>query len=53
VVLGAGTQQDLGHRQTHQLRVGEPFAATRPSLFGRDDVVVEEHVQCGQEGVEV
>jgi hypothetical protein len=53
VVLRAEAEQDLGHCQTDQLGIGEPLRASRPPPGVRDDMVVDQHVQCDQEGVEV
>jgi hypothetical protein len=53
VVLGTGAQQYLGHGQAHQLRVGQLLGLAGPGVARRDHVVVDLHVQCGQEGFQV
>jgi hypothetical protein len=52
-MLRLRAQQHLRHRQAHQLGIGQPFRlpATAPASW--DHVVVDLHVQCGQEGVQV
>jgi hypothetical protein len=53
VMLAAGARQHLGHGQARQLGVGQPFRLPGPGPSGRDHMVVDLHVQCGQEGVQV
>ena len=53
VMLRPRPEQHLGHRQAHQLGIGQPFRLARPAPAGRDHVVVDLHIQCGQEGVQV
>jgi hypothetical protein len=43
-------QQRLGHGQGDQLAVGQQGLAS-PSSARRDHVIVDHHVECGQEGV--
>jgi hypothetical protein len=52
-MLRPGAQQHLRHRQAHQLGIGQPLRPAGPPLAGRDHVVVDLHVQCGQEGIQV
>ena len=51
--LRGAIQHHLRHGQADQLRVGEPLGPSWPTTFGRQNLVIDEHVQCGQEGVEV
>jgi hypothetical protein len=53
VVLGREPEQYLGNRETDQFSVAEAFRSAGPSPFGRDDMVIEEHIQCCQKGIEV
>ena len=53
VVLRAGAQQHLRHRQAHQLGIGQPLRLARPARAGRDHAIVDLHIQCDQEGVYV
>jgi hypothetical protein len=51
VCFRTGAQQDLGHGRADQLGVGQQRRPAQPSR--RPDRVIDLHVQCGQEGVEV
>jgi hypothetical protein len=51
-MLAIDTQQYLRDRQTHQLGVGQPWPVA-PALAGRNHVIVDLHIECGQEGVQV
>ena len=51
--LRGAIQHHLRYGQADQLRVGEPLGPSWPTTFGRQNLVIDEHVQCGQEGVEV
>ncbi len=53
VMLAAGAQQHLGHRQAHQLGVGQSFRLARAVLAGTDHVIVDLHGHCDQEGIQV
>jgi hypothetical protein len=53
VMLRPGAQQHLSHRQADQLSVGQPFRLARPAPAQRDHMIVDLHIQCGQEGVQV
>ena len=53
VVLRPGAQQHLRHRQAHQFGVGQLLRMATPTLARGDHMVVDQHVQCRQEGVEV
>ncbi len=44
------TQQYLGHRQAHEFAVGQ-FGSATTAGTGWRHMVVDQHVQCGQEGV--
>ena len=52
-MLLPGAQQHLRHRQAHQLGIGQPLRPAGPAPGRRDHVVVDLHVQCGQEGIQV
>jgi hypothetical protein len=52
-MLGPGPEKHLRHRQADQLGVGQPFRLTCPGRPGNDHVVVDLHVQCDQEGIQV
>ena len=45
-------QHDLSHGQADQLTIGE-IGSTATTSAGRNYVVVNQHVECGQEGVQV
>ena len=45
-------QQDLRNRETDQFTVGEIGSVSAAGAW-RDDVVIDQHVECGQEGVQV
>jgi transposase InsO family protein len=51
VPLAGEVQQYLRDRQAQQFGVGEPGRAPDSALTG--DLIVNEHIQCGQEGVEI
>jgi hypothetical protein len=51
VPLAGKVQQNLGDSQAQQFGIGQPRPSPDPARA--DDVVVEEHIQCDQEGVEV
>lgn len=51
VRLGPGAEQDLGHGQADQFGIGQQRRPAQPSWCA--DRVIDLHVQCGQEGVEV
>jgi hypothetical protein len=53
VVLGPRAQQDLSHGQAHQFRVGQLLRPSGPAPVGRDDVIVDQHIQCDQKGIKV
>jgi hypothetical protein len=53
VMLRPRTQQYLGHGQAHQLGIGQLFRLAPATASGRDHVIVDLHVQCRQEGVQV
>ncbi len=53
VMLRPGAQQHLRHGQAHQFRVGQLLRPARPAPTGGDHVVVDQHVQCRQEGFQV
>jgi hypothetical protein len=53
VMLRPGAQQHLRHRQAHQLRIRELLRPARATLARRDHMIVDQHIQCRQEGVEV
>jgi hypothetical protein len=53
VMLAAGAQQDLRHRRAHQLGIGQFLRLASPAPTGRDHMVIDLHVQCGQEGIQV
>lgn len=44
-------EQDLRDGQAQQFGIGQQRRATDPATA--DDVIVEEHVECGQKGIEV
>jgi hypothetical protein len=46
------TQHDLGYGQADQFTISE-IGTVAPTCAGRDYEVVDQHVQCGQEGVQV
>jgi hypothetical protein len=46
------TEQDLGYCEADQFTVGE-IGSVSAAGAGRDDVVIDQHVECGQEGVQV
>jgi hypothetical protein len=55
--LGRGTEQLLGHRDTEELGIAQPwFSArqviTRPTQYGQD-TVLKIDVECGQKGIQV
>lgn len=50
--LAVVAQHDLDDRQADQFTVGE-FGSMASSGAGRNDVVVDQHVKCGEEGVQV
>jgi hypothetical protein len=45
-------QHDLSDREADQLTVSEVWSVATAGA-GWDDMVVDQHVKCGQEGVEV
>jgi hypothetical protein len=51
-VLTVEPEQHLCHGQAHQLGVGQHRAAT-PSAAGRRHMIVDLHIQCGQESLQV
>jgi hypothetical protein len=51
-VLAVDAEQDLGHGQGQQLGVAES-GTTPPTPACRNHMIVDLHIQCGQEGVEV
>jgi hypothetical protein len=51
-VLAVYAEQDLGHGQGQQLGVAES-GTTSPTPACRNHMIVDLHIQCGQEGVEV
>jgi hypothetical protein len=53
VMLAAGAQQHLRDRQAHQLSIGQLFRLAPATADGRDHMIVDLHIQCGQEGVQV
>jgi len=53
VVLRPGAQQHLRYGQADQLGIGELLRLPTARLARWDHVVVDLHVQCGQEGVQV
>jgi len=53
MVLRPGAQQDLRRRsQACQFRAGQPRPA-RPALAGGNHMIVDQHVQCRQEGFKI
>jgi hypothetical protein len=52
-MLAARAQQHLRHRQAHQLGTGQLLRAAGTALARFDDVIVDQHIQCRQEGVQV
>jgi len=52
VILRPGTQQHLGHRQAHRLRIRQLLRMARTALARADHMVIDQHVQCRQKGVE-
>ena len=53
VMLRPGAQQHLRHRQAHQLGVGQLLRLAGPAPARWDHMIVDLHIQCGQEGVQV
>jgi hypothetical protein len=53
VMLRREPQQHLGNRQADQLGVGQLLAPARALAVGWCQLVIAEHVQCGQEGIQV
>lgn len=53
VMLRGVTQQYLRDGQADQLGVRQALGSARSPRMRRDDLIVEEHVQCDQKGVEV
>ena len=53
VVLQPRAQQHLRHRQAHQLGIGQLLRPARATPARGDHMVVDQHIQCRQEGVEV
>lgn len=51
-MLRPGAEQHLRHGQAHQLRVGQLLRPARPTSFRSDDMVVDEYVEFGQEGIQ-
>jgi hypothetical protein len=49
--LGGEAEQHLRHRQRQQLAVGQ-LRSSAASSPGRHHMIVDQHVQCGQEGVQ-
>jgi hypothetical protein len=53
VVFRPGAEQHLRHGQAGQLGIGQLLRPARPALAGGDHVIVDQHVQCRQEGFQV
>jgi hypothetical protein len=51
-VLAVEPEQYLRDRQTDQLGVGQPWPAA-PALACWNHMIVDLHIECGQEGVQV
>lgn len=51
-MLAVESQQYLRHRQAGQFRICQP-GPLAPAPAGRGHMIVDLHVQCGQEGVQV
>jgi hypothetical protein len=45
-------QHDLRDREADQFTVGEIGSMTTPGA-GRDHVIIDQHIECSQEGVQV
>jgi hypothetical protein len=45
-------QHDLGDREADEFTVGE-IGSVSPAGARRDDVVIDQHVECREEGVQV
>jgi hypothetical protein len=52
-MLRPRAQQHLRHRQAHQFGIGQFLRLARPAPAGWDHVIVDLHIQCGQEGIQV
>jgi hypothetical protein len=48
----AGAQQHLCHRQAHQFRARQRLGVARTALPGTDHMIVDQHVQRDQEGIQ-
>ena len=53
MVFASCAEQHLRHGQAHELGVGEPFRPPGPWPRRLDDMVVDDHIQFGEEGIEV
>ncbi len=53
VMLAAGTQQYLSYCQADQLGVGQLLWPARAALGRGNHMIVDRHIQCRQEGVEL
>jgi hypothetical protein len=53
MMLRPGAQQHLRHRQADQLRVGQLLGMAGAALARGHHVIVDQHVQCRQEGIQV
>ena len=51
--LRLGAQQHLRHRQAHKFRIGQLLGPARLARAGGDHVIVDQHLQCRQEGFQV
>jgi len=52
-MLRPRAQQHLRHRQAHQLGIGQLLRPPRTAPARGDHMIVDQHIQCRQEGVEV
>ena len=52
-MLRPGTEQHLRHGQAHQLGVGEFLRPARPALGRGNHMIIDQHIQCRQEGFQV
>jgi hypothetical protein len=53
MMFASCAEHHLRHGQAHQLGVGEPLGPPGPSPLRFDDMVVDDHIQFGEEGIEV
>src|SRR5512147_1878831 len=53
MMFASCAEQYLRHGQAHELGVGEPFGPPGPSSLRFDDMVVDDHIQFGEKGIEV